>query len=780
MTRRLLRASEVPLTLLMALVAAVSWTRGYADPGLPVLLSVAAVLSTGIPYVCARVLRQPFIFSVVGSVIGFLVFSLGIVLRSPLGFAELARGLGDGAAQLLTNTLPLAGGGAALILPLTLCWLIGALVGELSARTRSVGLPIVAAFVGFGISYAATVGGLGDQNGWAAVLLLDAGALLFVRRWINEHSAETDASEASTRDGAGWRPLVFGSVTLALAALVCLVVVPNIDSLQGRPVTPNRQPPELRSSVVTPVADVAALRRRATPSEDEPGLFDVTFDRPAPGYVAVAHLDDYDGDKWTYDRRYLPTGGRIPGGDGPGLADAVPLDMAVEVHDPLVAEHNWLPTVGRPIEVNGVPVRFDPDTASLVPVEPVRPGTRYQVRTRTPNQVLAAMPTDGSVSFDTSLPAAPVPDALNDHLDAWLRIISKERNAEVHATPEFFRAVEAHLSDPNNYARLEDRVGATTPTTTTPTDPAAPPTSASPASLTGPTGTSFTEVEDALLGESSSGTPEQFATAFAALARRKNIPARVVTGFRITPPDQVDGTVPSGRHTVRASQAWTWVEVAIIGQGWVVVDPTPDSTKAPTKDNVRDDQTTTSTAPAPTTSAVQIIVVGSAPPPSIAPESPPDDRTVLVVLGVVAVPTLIVLALLMLMLLRTRRRAKRRAAPTPTERIIGAWHETLDLLYEADLQDLEACTNTEVATAASGRFGDDVATPVTRVGQFANRAIFDSAGPPADQVEGAWQDVEDLRRAIKGTQSGRERVLTFLRVSPRSVTQPRSEAENRN
>lgn len=64
------------------------------------------------------------------------------------------------------------------------------------------------------------------------------------------------------------------------------------------------------------------------------------------------------------------------------------------------------------------------------------------------------------------------------------------------------------------------------------------------------------------------GHCEYFATAMALLARTAGVPARLITGYRVTEAS------PFGYHVVRERNAHSWVEVWQ-GDRWVTVDPTP-------------------------------------------------------------------------------------------------------------------------------------------------------------------------------------------------------------
>ena len=80
-----------------------------------------------------------------------------------------------------------------------------------------------------------------------------------------------------------------------------------------------------------------------------------------------------------------------------------------------------------------------------------------------------------------------------------------------------------------------------------------------------------TSAIEAFLFENRVGYCEQFAGAFAAMARAVGLPARVAVGFT---PGQPDPLTP-GRYVVRGENAHAWPEVYLAGIGWVGFEPTP-------------------------------------------------------------------------------------------------------------------------------------------------------------------------------------------------------------
>ena len=81
------------------------------------------------------------------------------------------------------------------------------------------------------------------------------------------------------------------------------------------------------------------------------------------------------------------------------------------------------------------------------------------------------------------------------------------------------------------------------------------------------------EVSDPLahfLFDRGKGHCEYFASALAVMLRSESIPSRVVTGFLGGDYNRI-----SGWYVVRASDAHSWVEAYVDGEGWITLDPTP-------------------------------------------------------------------------------------------------------------------------------------------------------------------------------------------------------------
>jgi hypothetical protein len=263
-------------------------------------------------------------------------------------------------------------------------------------------------------------------------------------------------------------------------------------------------------------------------------------------------------------------------------------------------------------------------------------------------------------------------------------------------------------------------------------------------------------------------TPEQFATLFAMVARYLGVPARLVTGFRLTPGSN-GSPLPAGSYQVTSRQAWTWVEIPVAGLGWVVADPTPNTVvgvgSPPPETGVAAPTTVPNRANAVPRSDIAGGHAVAKPVPVKVPNSQslPWWAVLLVVLGGV----LVVAALLGPGLAGVRRLLRRRARRRndPSQLAVGAWLELLDGLQQAGMITGPGDTSGEVATEAGHHFGPDVTSPVQAVGAVADQAVFSVSDPPdREAAEDAWETQRQVRRAVHRGLDGRQRVRALLAV----------------
>src|SRR6266511_4352798 len=292
-----------------------------------------------------------------------------------------------------------------------------------------------------------------------------------------------------------------------------------------------------------------------------------------------------------------------------------------------------------------------------------------------------------------------------------------------------------------------------------------------------PTGSSYARLETFLFREEGaepgarSGTAEQFATAFAVLARAVGLPTRVVVGFRLGDPDA------TGTRVVYGRDAHAWPEVYFSGWGWYAFDPMPfgDDTANPdaqAKKLALDRVTSLASGSSTPASPVPASPTAPRQPPSAQPagQAPAGTggRLLSVPIGRVAGGTAlaVLLPLVLLALARRIRRARHRMAGAR-----GAWSEVLDLLVLLGrpapgwLPAPEVAAELAAAVPAPG----EPVHPALRIARAADRAAF-APEPPEPAPGEAWAA---LRRAVRAAVPWRRRLVWPVNPRPLLRWRPR-------
>jgi transglutaminase-like putative cysteine protease len=248
---------------------------------------------------------------------------------------------------------------------------------------------------------------------------------------------------------------------------------------------------------------------------------------PVPLYWRLTALDDFDGTTWKSQSKFDPRGA-TGGTTVPATADDVAVEFSITGLDKI-----WLPTAGRfksvasPVVVSG-----SRETGAVI----VGSGTSLSGLTYT-------------VYTDPRFPAVDVLEAAPDGLPAGSpdstalpadlpAIVRTEAQAVAGNAPNRYRAAKALQEHLRSDAFASSDVSA------------------------------GTGIEGFL--RQRRGKTEQFAGAYAAMARSLGIPARIVVGY-------MQGIQEGdGRFHVYKRERHTWAEVWFEGVGWVGFDPTPD------------------------------------------------------------------------------------------------------------------------------------------------------------------------------------------------------------
>ena len=762
MLRRILLALVVPLAILAVGLASAPWLRAFPSATISVALFGAAILSVLVPVVVLAFIGRNLLISSVIDLLALIVFELLVVLHDPTGFDALASGVWHGPAQLLSFALPLVSPRSLLVAPIALCWLAGAIAGEGLARSRSSLVPFAGLLVSFGLSYAATVraapSGHGDATlievALAAGLLFAMALLRLTQTWLTQQRSAED----SQADSALPLRSVGVGVIIALVITGAVGVSVRSSAFGGHSATAQRLPKVDQSAPLTPIAFISSIRTQP----DAPGksVFQVTLDHPAPAYFGIASVDFYDGDSWSFNRVFRPSGGVVPA-DLDATLDAGQQKVTQHYHvqsGPLVASP-WMPTLDRVSRVSGTAISVDEASAMVVPTSNLNAGENYTIDSSAGMRVLSglgstALPATSAPPIDTQLPAT-----LRTTLTKVITALSDETGVSSSPALPFLQAVAKDLQ--TNYEL------AGTPATASVSVSASPSVTpgASTAAPSTSSGTSFAEVLASILGGQRTASPEQYATLFALLARNLGVPARVVTGFRVT---SGSGAVSkAGRYDITTAQAASWVEIPVQGQGWIVADPSPTTyANGSQSQSVGAAPSSTPTA----TPSQRALITNNAGGHAVAKPSATrvhhsSHHSFAVLWSILAILVLVLLlGLVFLALRKVRRRARRRRSGDPRARLIGAWNESIDMLIESGLSELRTSTNHEIAEAAGEQFGASTYEATRRLGDAANAATYSSVAvltrPDADQ---AWSEHLELRRLVRGELSFVDRVLATLR-----------------
>lgn len=180
------------------------------------------------------------------------------------------------------------------------------------------------------------------------------------------------------------------------------------------------------------------------------------------------------------------------------------------------------------------------------------------------------------------------------------------------------------------------------------------------------------------------GDQEQYASAFALMARSLGYPARIAMGF-------APKSIAAGQTvTVKSKDVTAWVEVAFQGVGWVTFDPTPDASNQPT---VTPSKPKTEALPQvrqpPRINANQNNLVS---PTDIGKSKKQPEGFVLpswVIPTVLAVSIPLAayfIPLIIIAALKRRRRNRRKKKGPADRRAAGAWEEFADIYAELGYQ----------------------------------------------------------------------------------------------
>jgi hypothetical protein len=768
-------ARQVALPLAVAtasFLAVFPCLRAYQVPGAGQFVAAAAIASTVITFLAVRYWRQSPAVSYPLSLLGLIV-----VLSAGAGLhpGQILHAIGDGPNRLLTETLPLTGSRASLSALIVLTWLCAAATSELLARGwiggRGLAAGVAVPLACYVLCYSVSSSAPGRDRVAGPLLFLVLAGMVLTRQHESQSSARfvgpPGPGEPDGRPSRYRRMAIGAALAVAVTALVALLV-PALPGMSNRPASLHHLAPVASGVVVDPVDAMAALRDES-PKAPAYDVLRADVNGPSTGYLALAVLDSYDGALWHFDATFEPTGGRIPAPSGLGRSAATaPVTQRIAVERELPVQ--FLPALDRASTVAGLAVAADAGTGMMLPDQPTSGRVSYSVTSLAPTATLASVPpADGIGGTDVAGGSPPsasdlaLPPGTTAALGTTMKFLATLTGERPVATVGFLQSLLTALHSKER--RIDPHLRpAPQPRTATPT------TTAVSAATASTGGTSLSEVVNAITVDRSA-TPEQFATLYAMAARYMGVPARIVTGFRIGP-SSAGGAVAAGSYQVTNRQAWAWVEIPVAGIGWVVADPTPDTTSALAAPPPDTESSATTLPPRQANAVPRSELSGGHPlarPSTIGVPHGYDMPGWLVGLIIVVGVALLALAVGPGSAAGRRlwRRRSRRASPDPAALAVGAWLELLDGLSQAGMRSAPGSTSTEVAREAGVSFGPEVIDPVHEVGSLADRAVCSTREPPdMAGAEQAWITQRNLVHRIHADLDRRARARALMSVGP--------------
>ncbi|WP_411722335.1 transglutaminase domain-containing protein [Mycetocola sp.] len=679
------------------------------------------------------------LYFLLGSGLAMPGHALFAVLPSLTTLRGLALGAVFGWTDMVTLAAPVGAPEYITALPYAAAWLVGLVTTVLalrwlprydrSAARLAVLLVGPATLYLLGILYGTSTPFLASLRGISFAVL----ALLWLG-WRRGVATNASLSERKGRD----RTKIVGSAIVAVAAILVAAVAGSIlvPTPESRFV--------LREEVVPPFdpqdyPSPLSGFRKYTKDLGETDLFSVSG-LTASDRVRLAVMDSYDGRLWDVSGAEDQTDGsgsfRLVGDELPEpalLESSAGRSISISVDG---YSGVWLPVVGYP------------DTLTL-PTEPVDKTQDLRYNAATATTVLTSGVDNGyEYSFTANVQDEFSEEALKNVPVAPVVLPIVERVPDVVA------------------AKAAEYVG----TATTPIDQLRAMEQAlkingflshglASDSVPSRAGHGADRIEELFTRNQMIGDEEQFAAAFALMARSLGHPARVVMGF--APKNVEEGE----SVTVTGDDITAWVEVPFQGVGWVSFSPTPDEKEIPQDQNPKPKTEPQPQVRQPPRAEKQDDDLLTEVDINDSEEDEKNDDAVAVPLwvwilsGAVGITLLLYFVpLLVIAAIKRRRMRRRRMADTADARAAGAWDELLDRYAEVGYVLPEIGTRRMFAAnlggqvetqAASEREADGgsehpggVAT-LTRLAHGTDEAVFAGKDVPDERIDELWQSTTE-------------------------------------
>jgi transglutaminase-like putative cysteine protease len=638
-------------------------------------------------------------------------------IPTPSAFATAAHDIARAPHVLRSAVVPVDPVAAALMLAVVATF-VAALVTELVARRLEA--PVGA--IGPSIALYVAMSALGSGR-WAPTTAIYAVVVVEYLVALQHSELETRRTWFQSTTNRRSQLVTGGAVAGLLAVLVAVAIGPGVPGARGSAWIQYRSLGSGRgSSILNVTSPLVSVGAKLNGQESTTEVFTVDTTEPKGNYWRVIALDQFHNDGWglNSDQRSasgLP--GPVGGAGTSKVTQTFRLGTKIDAH--------WLPAAYRPVSIDVPGAQVLPGSTSLFVDNPLA-GLTYMVESEISNPAKAVLE---SVTVD-DLTAMTADMALPNNFSTRARQYAEQVTKDAR-TP-YDKALALMKSFHTTRFTYDTTV-----------DP----------------GTTAKAL-DKFLFETHRGFCEQYASAFAELARSIGLPTRVAVGY------QRGQLGDDGLWHVQEKDAHAWPEVWL-GEhvGWYRFEPTPGRTDPVTglgggvTSTVNSPTTTSSTTPTgPTTPTTASLTPTSAPsaiqvqpPDTPAPKSQTRAHVVTVVLAVFAGLLGAFLVLLaVLAFLAWRRTRRRRNDPDDRRRVLGAWTEALERLTAAGIERRPSTTSLEFALRQAPALGAGAAgPPLMELARLHTAAMYSRASPSADEADEAWSEVDAIAAALRSS-----------------------------